>query len=102
MIDELVADTDLYQSASQAGFGGGVGRGCRTQLLRKWLFIDHVLVLGLVGALALFDYSGAFDRPSHKALDNTLEEVGTRRKVRVVQCKICERANGAFHIRNAG
>jgi hypothetical protein len=102
MLDELVTDTDLYQSASQAGFGAGVGRGCRTQLLRKRLFIDRVLALGLVGALALFDYSGAFDGSSHKSLDSTLEEAGTRRKVRAVHRKICKRANGTLRIRDAG
>ena len=102
MLDELIVDTDLYQSASQAGFGAGVGRGCRTQLLRKRLFIDRVLALGLVGALALFDYSGAFDGSSHKALDSTLEEAGTRRKVRAVHRSICEQANGTLRIRDAG
>ena len=71
MLDELIVDTDLYQSASQAGFGARVGRGCRTQLLRKRLFIGRVVALGLVGALALFDDSGAFDKLSHKALDST-------------------------------
>jgi hypothetical protein len=102
MLDELIVDTDLYQSASQAGFGAGVGRGCRTQLLRKRLFIDRVLALGLVGALALFDYSGAFDGSSHKALDSTLEEAGTWRKVRAVHRSICEQANGTLRIRDAG
>ena len=61
-----------------------------------------MLAFGLVGALALFDYSGAFDAQSHKVLDSTLGEARTRRKFRVVHRSICEQANGTLRIRDAG
>ena len=110
-----------YKIPAEFSFEGGAaentGGSSSSAILSQWWYVvgwylqveDMVERFPLNSVhIAVCDYSStvqpysAFDRSSHKVLDNTLDESGTRRKVRVVHRKICERANGTFRIRDAG